>query len=33
MEETQNDNKLMRIIAILFLVVFCLFMFLKFLFD
>lgn len=33
MQEELNDNKLMRIIATLFLVAFCLFMFLKFLFD
>lgn len=33
MEEAQNDNKLMRIIATLFLVIFCLFMFFKFLFG
>ena len=31
--EPQIENKLMRIIATLFLVLFCLFLFLKFLFD
>jgi hypothetical protein len=33
MEEQYNDNKMMRIIATLFLISFCLFMFLKFLFG
>jgi hypothetical protein len=33
MEEMPDNNKLMRIIATLFLVAFCLFMFFKFLFD
>jgi hypothetical protein len=33
MDNQQVENKLMRIIATVFLVFFCLFMFLKFLFD
>jgi hypothetical protein len=33
MEEQHFENKLMRILATLFILLFCLFMFYKFLFD